>query len=61
MSFHRVEGILTKSSTSVRKLLGLVKATSMFIIYKEKDEKRAEELIVNFEKRFLTHMHTSRP
>lgn len=68
MSFHRAEGILTKSSTSVRKLMGLVKATSMFRIYKEKDEKTAEELIVDTQKRSLaltyrhgrmcTHTHT---
>lgn len=59
MSFHRAEGILTKSSTSVRKLMGYVKATSMFQIYKEKDEKTAEELIVNTQKRSLalTYRH----
>lgn len=53
MSFHRAEGIQTKLSTSVRKLMGYVKATSMFRIYKEKDEKTAEELIVNTQKRSL--------
>lgn len=61
LSFHRVEGILTKSSTSVRKLLGLVKATSMFQIYKEKDEERAEELIANTQKRSLTLTLTYTP
>lgn len=62
MSFHRAEGILTKLSTSVRKLMGVVKATSMFRIYKQKDEKRAEELIVNTQKRSLalTHIHIPR-
>lgn len=61
LSFHRAEGILTKSSTSVRKLLGLVKVTSMFQIYKEKDEERAEELIANTQKRSLTLSHTYTP
>lgn len=59
MSFHRAEGILKKSSISVRKLMGYVKATAMFLIYKEKDEKTAEELIVNTQKRSLalTYRH----
>lgn len=59
MSFHRAEGILTKWSTSVRKLMGYVEATSMFQVYKGKDEKTAEELIANTQKRSLalTHRH----
>lgn len=58
MSFHRVEGFLSKSSTSVRKLLGYYKTTSMFQMYKENDEEKAEELIANTQKRSLTHTYT---
>ncbi|CAF97197.1 unnamed protein product [Tetraodon nigroviridis] len=58
---QRVEGIKTKSSTSLGKLWGFIKATSMFQIYKKKDEEKSEELIVNTKKRFLEEMGPTSP
>ncbi|TWW80531.1 hypothetical protein D4764_01G0003460 [Takifugu flavidus] len=48
---QRAEGILEKSTSSVRKVLGAVKTSSMFQIYKGKDAQRAEELFLDTQKR----------
>eukprot|EP00066_Takifugu_rubripes_P001154 XP_003962152.1 PREDICTED: uncharacterized protein LOC101073886 [Takifugu rubripes] len=58
---QRAEGILKKSTTSVRKVLGAVKATSMFQIYKGKDAQRAEELFLDTQKRLLEEMKATSP
>ena len=54
VSFHRAEKILSKSATSLRQLMGVINATSMFQIYKKKDAQRAEELCLNTQKRSVT-------
>lgn len=59
VSFHRAEGILVKSSTSLRKLMGFMKATSMFQVYKKKDAQRAEELCLSTQERSVTHKCTN--
>lgn len=59
VSFHRAEGVLAKSSTTLRKLMGLIKATSMFQVYKKKDVQRAEELCLSTQKRSVAHKHTN--
>uniref|UniRef100_A0A674NUE2 Methyltransferase type 11 domain-containing protein n=1 Tax=Takifugu rubripes TaxID=31033 RepID=A0A674NUE2_TAKRU len=58
---QRAEGILEKSTTSVRKVLGSVKTSSMFQIYKGKDAQRAEELFLDTQKRLLQEMKATSP
>lgn len=49
--FNRVESVQVKSPISVRRLVGFIESWSMFQIYKRKDPRSAEELLLNIQKR----------
>ncbi|XP_068592797.1 putative methyltransferase DDB_G0268948 isoform X1 [Cebidichthys violaceus] len=58
---ERIEGVHVKSSISVRNLVGFIETWSMFQIYKKKDPKAADELLLKTQKRFLEEMGVMSP
>ncbi|TWW80530.1 hypothetical protein D4764_01G0003450 [Takifugu flavidus] len=53
---YRIDSILVKSPTSVKRLLGLIESWSMFQTLKNNDPQRAEDLLMKTQKRFLDEM-----
>lgn len=58
---ERIECFKANSFISVRNLVGFFESLSMFQMYKKKDPQRAEDLLVNTQKRFLTEMGATSP
>lgn len=58
---ERIDSFNAKCFISVRKLVGFMESWSMFQAYKAKDRERAEELLLNAQKRFLEEMGVTSP
>ncbi|XP_041856976.1 putative methyltransferase DDB_G0268948 [Melanotaenia boesemani] len=58
---ERIESFQEKSFTTVRNLVGFISSWSMFQTFKMKDPQRAEDLLVNTQKRFLDEMGVTSP
>ncbi|XP_029967959.1 putative methyltransferase DDB_G0268948 [Salarias fasciatus] len=58
---ERIDSFKSKCFISVRNLVGFMESWSMFQAYKAKDGERAEELLLNTQKRFLEEMGVTSP
>lgn len=58
---ERIENFKSKTFISVRNLLGFIESFSMFQAFKKKDQKSAEDLLLNTQKRFLEEMGVTSP
>ncbi|CAN9497947.1 unnamed protein product [Ophioblennius macclurei] len=58
---ERIDTFKAKCMISVRNLLGFMESWSMFQAYKAKDHKKAEDLLLNTQKRFLEEMGVTSP
>ncbi|CAJ1078816.1 putative methyltransferase DDB_G0268948 [Xyrichtys novacula] len=58
---ERIECIPVNTHVSVRNLVGLIESFSMFQIYKSKDPRCAQDLLLNTQKRFLEEMGVTSP
>lgn len=58
---ERIDNFKAKWCISVRNMVGFIESWSMFQAYKTKDRDRAQDLLLNTQKRFLEEMGVSSP